>query len=438
MVLFVFIGHSPIKSDLAKEVAKRKKISYTTTFDYSVKTELVKGVLKKLNAKKDIILDAKSRTNEIFSNSFIKKLEAHFVIYFVLSAEDNKTLENVRNWPDYFVFNYEQQSVELIYHMIGEIMQLTSLFSKYKPFKDSANKSFANELFTLEPLDALNKMPIQGLYYLMLNAINGKSVGTANVSLKEVVSTLMHFNSIPTKTMKKGTPILRVRFNEMNSSGPILYKKIRHLWHPPKLKTGKGRFNREKQPVFYAADNLFTCFYETHNLKSHGEKGYVTALISLVTEDITEGYISSIDTHLTQGKNIFYDSFVRFYKGKISDKERLIKNFLGNYLNSHINYSPNFNYEITNLISDILYKNDELQAFMYPSTKINMQYNNIVLNEKNAKKYIIPHGVIVYSFSFPRPFEVALKPIYYGKIKTGRIKYKAVERPVIQSTFSVD
>jgi hypothetical protein len=81
MPLIVFIGHSPIKSSLAKEVAKRKNISYTSTYDYSVKTELVKGILKKLNSNNNIILDVKHRTNEVFSNSFINKLKEHFVIY---------------------------------------------------------------------------------------------------------------------------------------------------------------------------------------------------------------------------------------------------------------------------------------------------------------------------------------------------------------------
>lgn len=426
MVLFVFIGRSKNRTDIVKKVAKKRAFTYTSTKDFSVNENISSKILKELNSGRSLFLNVENRANEIFNNSFINNLKPHFVIYFVLAAKNDNEADEFKDWPDYFVLKESQQKVEFISDIIGELIHLTMLFSKHKPFNENHKNVEIDNLLSINPIDAHSKIPISGLFYLMLTLIKSRTLNNTKFTLKQGINFLMHFNSVPTKTMPKGIPIYRVRFNDTCLNKPVLYEEVEKLWHPPKSKTSIGRFNRNEQPALYTADHILTCFYETYDFDKHGKEGFVTALGCLVNENITEGYISAMDVNIPAGKNIFYNHFLNFYNGKIIEQERLIKNFLGYYINSHKFFSPNFNYEITNLISDILYSDNQLQAIMYPSTKVNYQYNNIVFHETNAQKYIIPQIAIVYSYSFPKPLQVSLKPIYKGKVIGEKIKYEPV------------
>ncbi len=428
MVLFVFIGRSQNRTDIVKKVAKKRAFTYTSTKDFSDSENISSKILKEMNSGKNLFLNIENRANEIFNNNFINNLKTHFVIYIVLAAKNDKEADEFKDWPDYFVFNERPQLVEFISDVIGELIHLTMLFSKHKPFNENHKILDIDKLLTINPIDAHDKIPISGLFYLMLTTIKSRTLSNTKFTLKQGINFLMHFNSVPTKTMPKGIPIYRVRFNKTCLNKPVLFKKVKKIWHPLKSETGKGRFNRKEQPALYTADHTLTCFYDTYDFDKHGKEGFVTVLGCLVNEDITEGYISAMDIHMPQGKNVFYNHFLNFYEGKIIEQERLIKNFLGYYINSNKFFTPNFSYEITNLISDILYNDNQLQAVMYPSTKVNYQYNNIVFNEENAKRYIIPQNIVVYSFSFPnKPYEVLLKPLYKGNISSGQITYIPVK-----------
>lgn len=427
MDLFVVIGRSPNRTELIKKVATKRAFNYSSTKDYPIGSHLGDVIARRLDSGQNLFLNVESRTQEVFNNSFLNKLKNHFVTFVVLAGEKDTEADEFKDWPDYFVFHQHQQSEEFISNVLGEIVYLTLLFSQHKPFPKNVENIDLDLLLKKDQADALKELSIPGLYNLMLSIIKSKSIGNCKLNLRDGVNFLMHFNSIPYKTMPRGIPVYRIRFNKTERSEPILYKNIIDLWHPPKNKARMGRFNRDKQPVLYTADHILTSFYETFNHDYHGKEGFVTGLGCIVDQDLTVGYISSMDVHLPPGQNSFYNHFINFFKDNITDQERLIKNFLGNYINSHSFFTPNFSYEITNLISDTIYKGTQMQAFMYPSTKLAWQYNNIVFFGKDTYKHVIPTDIVVYSFSFPRPREVSLKPLYRGTyVSSGRITYEKI------------
>lgn len=105
--------------------------------------------------------------------------------------------------------------------------------------------------------------------------------------------------------------------------------------------------------------------------------------------DLKFGYLSSVDISGGDAKsNVQLQNYIKYVNNTCSDNEILINNFFGTYINEPSFFSSDFDYETTNIISDFLYRDNQLQCFIYPSTKFGYRSNNIVIPKKFAKVYL--------------------------------------------------
>ena len=423
MTLFIFFGNSPKRDNLAKELAKKRCVYYYKPQENETLHSICDHVLTILDSGQGALLNFAGSISKLRSLLFSEGFYNHFTIFFELLASNEFVDTEPSIPPPFFVFNYSSQEISSISLIITEILSLHHMYGKYLPFTAKREKVKSIDLIAGDPAVSVKKMPLESIYYLLLCIIKDKDLFKSIPQLTKRMNFLMHFYGIVYGYLPKGTLIYRIRFNKKK-----LFPLIANLWHPCKKKTNMGRFNRKHLPVFYGGENISLCFYETDNGKN--DSGRYTQLVCRLKSDLKFGFLSSVNISGGDAKsNVQLQNYIKYVNNTCSDNEILINNFVGNYINEPSFFSSDFDYETTNIISDFLYRDDQLPCFIYPSTKFAYRSNNIVISQKHAKTYLEPVAVQVYEYKKGKRFlDVNPKLLFTGKVFFKRfIKYKRVQ-----------